>query len=53
MGPEVIVFPPPALDKDLGFGQRIQHLAVEQLIPELSDIGLNIAIFPRASGLDL
>ena len=52
MRPKAIVFPSPALDKDLRFRQRIQHLAVEKLIPELSDIGLDVAVFPGASGLD-
>jgi hypothetical protein len=52
MRPEAIVFPSPALDKDLRLRQRVQHLAVEQLIPELPDIGLDVAVFPGASGLD-
>ena len=52
MRPEAIVFPSPALDKDLRFRQRIQHLAVEMLIPELPDMGLDVAVFPGASGLD-
>ena len=52
MRPKAIVFPSPALDKDLRFRQRIQHLAVEELIPQLPDIGLNISVFPGASGLD-
>ena len=52
MRPEAIVFPPPALDKDLCFGQRIQHLAVEKFIPKLSDEGLDVAVLPEASGFD-
>jgi hypothetical protein len=52
MRPEAIVFPSPALDKDLRFRQRIQHLTIEQLIPELSDEGFDVAVFPRAPGLD-
>jgi hypothetical protein len=38
MRPEAIVFPSPALDKDLRFRQRVQHLAIEKLVPELPDI---------------
>jgi hypothetical protein len=53
MRPEAIVFPPPALDKDLRFRQRVKHVAIEKLIPELPDMGLNVAVIPGASGLDI
>jgi len=53
MRPKAIVFPSPALDKDIRFGQCIQHLAIEKLVPELADIGLDVAVFPGASGLDV
>jgi hypothetical protein len=41
MRPEAIVFPPPALDKDFRFRQRISCLAVKQFTPELPDEGLD------------
>jgi hypothetical protein len=49
---ESIVFLSPVLDKYLCLHQGIQDLPIEKLIPKLPDIGLNMAIFPRASGLD-
>lgn len=51
--PRSIVFLSPTLDKHLCLNQGIQDLSIEKLIPKLPDIGLKIAIFPRASGLDV
>ena len=34
MGPKGVVVPAPALDHDLRLLERIEHLAVEQLVPE-------------------
>ena len=45
MRPEAIVFPSPALDKDLRFHQRISYLVVKRFIPELPDEGLDVAVF--------
>ena len=33
-----VVVPPPAFDHDLGLRQRVEDLAVEQLIPELTSV---------------
>jgi len=38
---------PPAFDQDLGFSQRVEDLAVEQLISEAGIEALTIAVFPR------
>jgi hypothetical protein len=38
---------PPAFDQDLGFAQRVEDLAVEQLISEAGIEALTIAVFPR------
>jgi len=51
--PKAIVFLSPALDNDLSLHQGIQDLPIEKLIPKLPDIGLNIAVFLGASGLDV
>ena len=53
MRPKAIVFLSPALDNDLSLHQGIQDLPIEKLIPKLPDIGLNIAVFLGASGLDV
>jgi hypothetical protein len=42
----------PALDQDLGVEQRIEALAIEKLGAELPVERFDIAILPRASGLD-
>ena len=34
MGPDRVVMATPALDDDLGFTERIEDFAVEQLIPK-------------------
>ncbi len=49
---ERVVLMSPALDQDLGFEQRIEELAVEKLGAELSVEGFDVAVLPRASGLD-
>jgi hypothetical protein len=53
MRPEVIVFLPPALDKDLRFCPRIYAFPVEKLILELPDKGLDVAVLPRAPGFEI
>jgi hypothetical protein len=34
MGADSVVVPPPALDDNLGFPERVKYLAVEQLVTE-------------------
>src|SRR3954468_13065130 len=48
-----VVVPPPAFDHDLGFRQRVEDLAAEQLVPELAVEALAVAVLPRAAGLDV
>jgi hypothetical protein len=36
--PDRVVVPAPALDDDLGFLERVEDLAVEQLVPELTSV---------------
>ncbi len=47
-----IVVPRPTLDEHLGFQQRIEPFAVEELIAELTIEALDGAIFPGAAQLD-
>ncbi len=42
----------PALDQDLGLEQRIEELAIQKLGAEFPVERFDIAILPRASGLD-
>src|SRR5918997_846619 len=51
--PAGVVVPPPTLDDDLGFGQRVEELAVEQLVAKLAVEAFAIPILPRAAGLDV
>src|SRR3954463_2938575 len=48
-----VVVPPPALDDDLGLGQRVEDLTVEQLVTELAVEALAVAVLPGATGLDV
>src|SRR5919199_6471483 len=43
-----VVVPPPALDHDLGLAQRVEDLAVEQLVAQPRVEALNVAVLPRA-----
>jgi hypothetical protein len=43
----------PALTDDLGFTQRIEDLTVEQFIPQASIEAFDVAVLPRAAGLDV
>ncbi len=38
MGPDRVVVLAPALDHDLGLLKRVEDLAVEQLVPELTSV---------------
>jgi hypothetical protein len=42
----------PALDQDLGLEQRIEEFAIEKFGVEFPVERFDIAILPRASGLD-
>ena len=37
-----VVVHPPLLDQDLGFEERVEHLHVEQLVPQLAVEALDI-----------
>jgi hypothetical protein len=50
--PERVVLMSPALDQDLGLEQRIEELAIEKFGAEFPVERFDIAILPRASGLD-
>src|SRR5918994_4974333 len=45
--------PSPALDDDLGFLERVEDLAVEQLVPELRVEALDVAVLPWAAWGDV
>src|SRR3712207_9537330 len=47
-----IVVQAPLLDQHLGLSERAEHLAVQQLVPELAVEALHAAVLPGAAGLD-
>jgi hypothetical protein len=49
MGPHGIVVAPPAFDDNLGLGERVEDLAIEQLIAQTRIEGLDEAILPWAA----
>src|ERR687894_2362228 len=51
--PDCIVVPAPTLDDDLGFLERIEDLAVEQLVAELRVKALDKAVLPWAAWGDI
>src|SRR5215208_3317809 len=53
MGPDGIVMTAPALDDNLRLAERVEDLAVEQLVPEPGIEALDIAILPRAAWSDV
>jgi hypothetical protein len=53
MRPDRIVMPPPAFDDDLGFAQRVEDLAVEQLVAQARVKTFDEAVFPGAAGGDV
>ena len=53
MRPDGVIVSAPALDDDLSFSQRVEDLAVEQLVSQASIEAFNVAILPRAAGLDV
>ena len=44
MGPDAVVVPPPLLDHDAGLLEGVEHLAVEEFIPQLRVEALAIAV---------
>jgi len=45
--------PPPALDDDHRFFERVEDLAVEQLVAQLRVEALDVAVLPRIAWLDV
>ena len=52
MRPDGIVVDPPLLDHHACFGQRVEDLAVQQLVPELRIEALAVAVLPGATRFD-
>ncbi len=52
MWPLGVVIAPPCLDDDLGLGEAVEDLTVEQFISEFRVEALAVAVLPRASRLD-
>jgi hypothetical protein len=50
--PDAIVDLSPGLHKRLRFVQRVQYFSVEELMPQLPDERLDIAVLPRTYGLE-
>jgi len=53
MWPDRVVVAPPALDDDLGFSQRVEDLAVEQLVAQARVEAFDVTILPRAARCDV
>ena len=49
VGPDSVVMVAPTLNQDLGFAQRVEDLAVEQLNLEAGIKTLTIAVFPGSA----
>ena len=48
-----IVEAPPAFHDDAGFGERVENLAVKQLIPDAGVEAFDVAILPRTPWSDV
>jgi hypothetical protein len=46
--PYGVVVLAPLFDQHLGFLERVEHLAVQQLVAELAVEGFDVAVLPRA-----
>ena len=47
-----LILPPPSLDQDLGFRERVKDLSVQQFIPQRAVERLDVPVLPRAARLD-
>ena len=47
-----VVVAPPCLDDDLGLGEAVEDLTVEQFVAKLRVEALAVAVLPRAARLD-
>ena len=47
-----VAVPAPAIDQHARFGQRVEHLARQQLVPQLAVEALRVAVLPGAARLD-
>src|SRR6187455_3497529 len=47
-----VVVAPPCFDDDLGLGEAVEDLAVEEFVAKLRVEALAVAVLPRASGLE-
>ena len=53
MRPNGVVMDAPSLDENLGLGERVEDLAIEEFISEFPIEAFIVAILPRAAGLDI
>ena len=53
MRSDAVVVPPPLLDHDAGFLHGVEHLAVEEFVPQLRVEALAIAVLPGTARLDV
>ena len=53
MRTHAVVVEPPGFDQDLGFGQAVEDLAVEQLVAQLAVEALAVAVLPGTAGGDV
>ena len=53
MGPDGIVMPPPALDHDLSFLQRVEDLTVQQFVAQAGVEALDVPVLPGTARSDV
>ena len=53
MRTERVVEAPPAFHDDAGFSESVEDFAIEQLVPKPGVEALDVAVLPRAAGLDV
>lgn len=51
--PEGVVFHSPTLDEYLCFSEGIEDLSVQQFVSQFAVEAFAVAVFPRATGLDV
>ena len=50
--PYLAAIPTPSFDQDLSLFERVEDLSVQELIPQLADEGLDVAVLPRTARCD-
>ncbi len=48
---DAVISLPPAFDEDLGLPKRVEDIAVQEPVPELTVEALTVAVLPGTTGL--